>query len=321
MSIIVVNTIEIGGVPTRQKIGLNTEKINILEEREGKAYFQFVPFVSRIERYLIEEGIDHILNAPIQSDNTEEDFITTSGTLTVSKSNVLKVYPHPSVDRTYMQTLSGTEIGVSVIKERMEDVVERINKAKVGAGSVDMDEVGSPDSDGITWDDLRVPAQNTKLNPTKAEPAFESWIDGLFAYHFDNNNGDDESIHFSAQLPHRYKEGSNLHVHVHWSPDNTDTGDVVWELEYTLAPIIAGVFPASETLTATVTASGIDNGHIISELGVIDGSELGISSMLICRLTRLGTDPGDDFTGNVVFLEIDFHYQQDMTGSRQEYVK
>ena len=29
------------------------------------------------------------------------------------------------------------------------------------------------------WDDIRVPMQNTKLNPSKSEPAYEDWIDGI----------------------------------------------------------------------------------------------------------------------------------------------
>ena len=60
------------------------------------------------------------------------------------------------------------------------------------------------------WDDLRVPAQNTKLNPVNSEPAFESWIGGLFAYHFDAGNDDDWSVHFVAQMPHKYKEGTDF---------------------------------------------------------------------------------------------------------------
>jgi len=36
MSLLTVNTIEVGGVETRQKIALNTEKISILDERDGK---------------------------------------------------------------------------------------------------------------------------------------------------------------------------------------------------------------------------------------------------------------------------------------------
>ena len=82
---------------------------------------------------------------------------------------------------------------------------------------------GSPSETAVAWDDLRVPAQNTKLNPTKSEPAFEAFIDGVYSYHFGPANADDESLHFSAQLPHSYKLGTNLDAHIHWSPSTTNT--------------------------------------------------------------------------------------------------
>lgn len=172
----------------------------------------------------------------------------------------------------------------------------------------------------IFWDDLRVPAQNTKLNPTKSEPAFSSWIDGLFAYHFGAANNNDESIHFSAQLPHSYKEGSDLKCHVHWAPDSTNEGNVVWHLEYTVISI-NGTFTTTPELQVTDAADGTANKHQLTELGTISGTGLGISSMLVGRLTRLGDDENDTFTGNAVFLEIDFHYQLDAMGSRSESVK
>lgn len=169
-------------------------------------------------------------------------------------------------------------------------------------------------NDGIAWDDLRVPAQNTKINPAQSEPAFEQWIDGVFAYHFENDNADDESLHFVAQMPHRYLEGSDFIPHIHWSPDNTNTGNVVWEFEYTIANI-DGTFPSTTTDSITVAADGTADKHQVDAFATIDGTGLTISHMIVCRLTRLGTDAADTFTGNAVFLEFDFHYQVDSAGS------
>ena len=179
---------------------------------------------------------------------------------------------------------------------------------------------GSPSETAVAWDDLRVPAQNTRLNPTKSEPEFAVWLDGLYAFHFKPTNADDESLHFAAQLPHSYKEGTDIDCHVHWSPDNTDTGDVVWELEYTFISI-NGTFPASTTVTAVDAADGVDNKHQLTAITDIDGTGIGISAMLVGRLTRLTSDIRDDFTGNAILHEIDFHFQKDSIGSRQETVK
>jgi len=182
-------------------------------------------------------------------------------------------------------------------------------------------EVGPPTNSGIVWDDLRVPMENTRINPANSEPAFEQiGSTGLYSFAFDAANNDDESLHFVAQLPHGYKEGSDLHPHIHWLPSTTNTGNVVWELDY-VAMAIDGTMGTVQTLEATVAADGTALKHQVDELGAIDGDGLGISSMLICRLTRLGDDAADTFTGIAYAMEFDFHYQMDTIGSRQEYVK
>lgn len=177
-------------------------------------------------------------------------------------------------------------------------------------------------SDGTVFEDLRVPAQNTKLNPSKSEPAFEEFIDGLFVLKFDTSNADDESAHFIAQIPHSYKVGSNLYPHVHWSPDNTNTGDVRWQFEYVIASIDDEFSSSATTNTVTAVAAGSVGAHQVNSFPVIDGSGIGISSIIIGRLTRLSqSDAEDTFTGNACFLEFDFHYEIDTLGSKTEFVK
>ena len=182
--------------------------------------------------------------------------------------------------------------------------------------------IASSHSPATLWDDLRVPAQNTRINPAKAEPAFEEFTDGLYTYKFDPTNADDESIHFATQMPHSYQEGSNFRAHVHWSPDTDDKGDIVWQLEYIIANI-DGTFPGGATsIKVTVPADGTALKHQVAYFdGDIDGTGLLISHMLICRLTRLTSDSDDTFTGNACFLEFDFHFQKDMIGSHEELIK
>ena len=183
---------------------------------------------------------------------------------------------------------------------------------------IDSIEINKVRGDSVVWDDLRVPAQNTRLNPTKSEPDFESWKDGLLAWHFDAANDSTNSLHFSAQLPHGYKLGTDLDAHIHWSPTTTNTGDVVWKLEYTIVAI-NGTFAASDTLTAIDAADGTTDKHQLTDLGDIDGSGLTeVSAMLVGRLTRAGTHTSDTYTGDAVLLEIDFHFQMNTIGSFEE---
>ena len=171
------------------------------------------------------------------------------------------------------------------------------------------------------WNDIQVPLLNTVVNPANSEPAFENWIDGIFAYHFDAANNDDWSLHFSLQIPHDWAEGTRFRPHMHWAPTTTNTGDVIWELDYIVANV-NGTFPASATtLTVTDTADGVADKHQIADFGFIDTSDLRISAVFLCRLTRLGDDVGDTFTGDAVGISVDFHYQKDSDGSYHEFFK
>ena len=144
---------------------------------------------------------------------------------------------------------------------------------------------------------------------------------GLYSQAFDADNDADESLHFVAQLPHSYKEGSDLEFHVHWSPSTTNTGNVVWELDYA-AITIGGTLSSVSTLTDTIAADGTAFKHQVSDIDdIVSGTGLGISTLLICRFTRLGDDGADTFTGVAFAYEVDFHFQLDMMGSRQEYIK
>ena len=147
----------------------------------------------------------------------------------------------------------------------------------------------------VVYDDMRVPLQNTKVNPNKSEPAFENFADGLFAFAFEAINADDESLHFVAQLPHSYKEGTNIVPHVHWMPSTTNAGDVVWELEYAWTNV-SGTTPGSTSVTVTDAGDGTALKQQKAIFAALDGTGKTISSILTGRLTRLTSHIDDDFT-------------------------
>ena len=75
----------------------------------------------------------------------------------------------------------------------------------------------------VGWDDLRVPITSVKLQGTK-DPDFAKVFDngiasqGVFIYLFDD--GTEEEVYFTAQIPHEWKLESNLIPHVHWLPQD-----------------------------------------------------------------------------------------------------
>lgn len=183
------------------------------------------------------------------------------------------------------------------------------------------------------WDDLRVPALSVRV-PATGNPGFAQFKDngaasqGVFLYWFDPAS--EQEVYFVAQMPHSWKEGSDIEAHVHWVPADTAPGagtDVCWGLEYTWANINGTfgnttiIYGDEQTNGATETIT-VDK-HYMTEIGTITGSGHTLSSMLVCRLFRDATGNGgtDDYDDDAGMLEVDFHYEVDSFGSKEEYVK
>jgi len=166
------------------------------------------------------------------------------------------------------------------------------------------------------WDDLRVPAQSTRINPSSSKPDFQPFLGTVYSFLFDDD--DVESVHFAAQLPHGWKVATNLHPHVHWTALNTNAGDVVWGLECTWSSI-GGVFGAPQTMTVTAATETTAFQHQMTNFAELDMSAADtVSTMLMCRLYRDGAATADTYASDVALLEIYFHYQIDTIGSREE---
>lgn len=172
------------------------------------------------------------------------------------------------------------------------------------------------------WDDLTFPA--TMINPSGATldpPTFEQehgWA--LFP---------DGSIKLFAtlvQMPHRWKAGSRLYPHVHWHKTTTGVGDVTWRLEYKWANI-GDVLDANWTtlessIPIAVTAdTNTTRKHLITDWPSIDATGKTISSMLLCRVSRVGSGASDTYGGDAALLSFDIHIEIDSLGSSTEYSK
>lgn len=179
------------------------------------------------------------------------------------------------------------------------------------------------------WDDIRVPVTSTKLGGSR-DPGFTVFktngagSQGVFIYWFDASI--EEEIYFTVQMPHSWKEGTDILPHVHWipstTPDNTPTQQrVSWGLEYAWANI-GDVFPTNTTVITNNTIYPTDTElvqykHYLTQLSDIVGTGKTISSMLVCRLFRNATSVAyDTYEHDAGLLEIDFHFEQDTIGSR-----
>lgn len=168
------------------------------------------------------------------------------------------------------------------------------------------------------WDDLRFPATGVQLGGQAAPPGVQAST-GLFLF-----DGVDtaESIAILAQLPHAWRQGSNIKPHLHWSKTSDVAGTVYWSLRYKWFNV-GEIPPAfSAPVAATLAVDPEDTqAHAISTFGEIDATGKLISSLFLCQIARDPTNEADTYEADVLLYEFDIHYQVDSMGSEAEFVK
>lgn len=142
---------------------------------------------------------------------------------------------------------------------------------------------------------------------------------GVFAYEF--IHGTNQELFCMRELPHGWKLGSLISPHVHWINDSGSGGNVLWQLEYRI--IETGIVAGNTTIIQVADAAGsVAQQGKYSEWADIDMTGHGLSSIIQFRVSRQGLDPLDTAANvNAWLLMVDFHYQIDTLGSRQELVK
>ena len=176
----------------------------------------------------------------------------------------------------------------------------------------------APRTEGA-WDDLRFPAQAIETGANA--PTWNSTYGGL-----DFHNSNDNDIQCVAQMPHAWRQGTNIRPHIHWQvlPGAAlGTAAVVWEFCYVWRNNgeVQGA-QTCHTITVTPTASST-LALMITSFPELDGTGKNISSILDIKVSRLAaSDPGDTLSGTKANLkEFDIHYLTDSFGSDKEYIK
>ena len=221
---------------------------------------------------------------------------------------------------------ASTSANVQSIAVQDDSTIRMGNSAGSSYTEVEQDGTIEFIGDAVVWEDLRFPATQTTVGGTK-DPDFVQFQDdgagsqGVFTYAFSPTV--EEELYFVAQMPHAWKIGTDLHPHVHWTPTNTNVGSVSWGMEYTWQSI-NGTFGNTTIISTSDPADGTAYKHQLTSLPTISAAGItGVSSILVCRIFRDATASlgQDDYDTDADLLEIDFHFQKDTVGSRQEFVK
>lgn len=169
------------------------------------------------------------------------------------------------------------------------------------------------------WEDLKFPASAINPPGQAGDPDFDT-TNGTWLF----DAAGTEVIYLIAQMPHAWKEGSTIKPHVHWYKSTSAVGNVLWRLEYKKFPIGEVGDAAFTTLDVTSPAVGDDDTaqqHALSAFADIDMTGMGLSDMLLMKLSRIGGDASDTYGADAALMEFDIHYQVDTLGSEQLYVK
>lgn len=170
-----------------------------------------------------------------------------------------------------------------------------------------------------TYDDF--PPQNViNLKPGTNAPDSTTIIGTITGFTF--KTGD--SVHFTQEMLHGWKEGSTIELHVHGITNgtNTDVRYVKVQFEYIYANANAAFPTASAFLSTTfpIPANTPSHTHFIAAVGTINmsgGTIGGLLMTLFSRETATGSAP----TGNPFFAQLGVHREADTAGSRHLYTK
>lgn len=163
------------------------------------------------------------------------------------------------------------------------------------------------------WEDVQVQVSGARV-PASNYPSWTSYKGSeVQAFSASSTN----SLKFNCQLYHKYKTASAIEFHLHLVYPNANSGNSVWQFSYSWASV-GQAFPSETTIVQTFASPGVTDYHQLCVLSAsIDGTGKGISSGLLCSISRLGGAAGDTY-GSVIYLPfMDFHITCDTVGSRE----
>jgi len=198
----------------------------------------------------------------------------------------------------------------------LQELVDFLNN------STGISTVGTHLEEPPRWDDLRFPAQAINPAGAIAAPTVDTTLTafpGTLIFSGSQIN----IITGIAQLPHAWKEGTDLHPHIHWQKVAADAEElaVQWQFK-TRVSNVGGVWSEWTSWGNVISEIGdphASGNHVMSSFPVIDMEGRTVSCLVAWQIQRVGTD--DAYNGTARLFEFDIHYQVDSLGSTEEYEK
>lgn len=164
--------------------------------------------------------------------------------------------------------------------------------------------------------------ENFSGNPGSgsSSPSIVNWdATNLETYGFDGG-ATTEELFSGKELQHDYAEGTDLKFHIHWSPIDTNAGNVKWQMEIVI--LGDGATKYSSSISAIQAAGGTAYTPQYLAIETVDGSDFEIGDQVGIRLFRDPSDGADTYGSDALLaFTYGFHYEVDTLGSRTEIAK
>lgn len=213
-------------------------------------------------------------------------------------------------------------VRIENIAELASAVAEEIIALLGEETSVDINTSGTHVETPARWEDLRFPAQAINPAGAAAPPSVDTVLTSLPGTLIFSGSAENV-ISGVAQMPHGWKEGTDIHPHIHWSKIVADAEGLAvgWEFKYRTSEKGALWSAWSEYSAHTLELGDNTSAekHNLSEFPAIVMTGLKVSCMVAWVIRRKGNT--DAYNEATRLLEFDIHYQIDTLGSTQEAVK
>ena len=164
------------------------------------------------------------------------------------------------------------------------------------------------------YDDMQFPSILTKKGANDKPDVDYTNIGLLFP-----QNDETEYIVIGEQFSHKYKIGSNIYPHIHYTQTSASVPTFVLQYKwYSLGKPVPSNYTTIQTNAAAFVYTGGTMQQLLS-FPAINGSNItGVSSWFEAKLYR---KTGDGVTGDVLSKSFDIHYEIDSIGSDEIYIK
>jgi hypothetical protein len=240
---------------------------------------------------------------------------------TTARSNAL-IYGVFSANTALQYLTFNANVGINTITPAYALDVSGTTRLGTNTGWTEFETDGTlvMKNEAIVYNDIIIPSAG--LGAAASAPDQEPLGDGTLirAYAF-NGAATMEQLYGQFEIPHDYRTGSTLEVHVHWSPTTTNTGNVLWNFEYISAQMGGGYLTGLTILSYSGSTDGNQWMHKYTSLGEINDSNMYIGAIIAFRLYRDPTIDIDTYPDDASLLSIGVHYEADTLGSRQRAIK